>query len=145
MLSTTVNSKNRGATVSFPKGLIFLDISGRSVFSVAQPFTVEIPHEQVFLQSRWTCCPCGPSGAPQGLPILAAGHLLKLLWRTAVPASRVYPRSAGAEPWKALGSLQSWSNSSCVPLRPSRQAPAPPLAGQVDDLVAKQSHPGVDS
>ncbi|OWK01268.1 hypothetical protein Celaphus_00018380 [Cervus elaphus hippelaphus] len=49
------------------------------------------------LRSRFSCKvaehdgPCGPSGAPQGLPILAAGHLLEPLWRTAVPGSRVCP------------------------------------------------------
>lgn len=48
MLSLTVNSKNKGATVSILKVLIFLDISGRSVFSVAQPFTMGIPQEQIF-------------------------------------------------------------------------------------------------
>ena len=51
MLSLMVNSKNKGATVSIPKVLIFLDISGRSVFSVAQPFTMGIPQEPIFLQS----------------------------------------------------------------------------------------------
>lgn len=136
MLSITVNSKNKGATVSFPKVLIFLDISGRSVFSVAQPFTVEIAAhvahvgrlEPLKASPSWLLGTCSNSRGEQ-------------LFQEAGSA----PASAGAEPWTALGSLHSWSNSSHVPLRPSRQAPAPPSAGQVEDLVANQSHPGVDS
>lgn len=68
----------------------FPDISVGNFLSTVFPLNIAVPWESIF-HSHWTLSLCGPSGAPQCLPIQTAQHLLDLLWRTAVGGRTVYP------------------------------------------------------
>lgn len=78
--------------VSFQEVLIFLDISVRNFFSIVFPLTTEIPWESVFhkviehFRSVWAVW--SPSVPPLSR---LTGHLLELLWRTAVGGGTIYP------------------------------------------------------
>lgn len=106
MLSITVNSQKKGVMVSFPEVHIFLNFPVRSVFNIAYALTMTIPRELVFSEVVEDVVIVGRleplSASLSWLPGTGWNSCGEQLFQEA----RSTRASAGAEPWKALSSVQ---------------------------------------